>query len=231
MTDSISRRLAVVQRAIGRALLKSERRVQEAQAALDATREGATVDGKGRRVYRTADRQRGFTDDGQELSREEVKSINWDPKAPTWEQRQAIAWQARSGSMRKFCGRRKRADYYSERMRSGDMLTRDELETIRKDLDAMPWAVKAEMKAVRCAAAGRMARATSFGLSEEFTLSANELADSGATPQMHRARARNSRRSYKSRLNSSQRTHTLRQVGKSLKPTCNAFHTHLRRRR
>jgi hypothetical protein len=106
LTDSISRRLAVVQRAIGRALLKSERRVQQAQAALDATREGATVDGKGRRVYRTADRQRGFTDDGQELSREEVKSISWDPKAPTWEQRQAIAWQARSGSMRKFCGRR-----------------------------------------------------------------------------------------------------------------------------
>ena len=62
-------------------------------------------------------------------------------------------------------------------MRSGDMLTRDELETICKDLDAMPWAVKAEMKAVRCAAAGRMARATSFGLSEEFTLSADELAD------------------------------------------------------
>jgi hypothetical protein len=97
-------------------------------------------------------------------------------------------------------------------MRSGNMLTRDELETIRKDLDAMPWAVKAEMKAVRCAAAGRMARATSFGLSEEFTLSADELADIRRTGRQisHRARARNSRRSYKSRLNSSQRTHTLR---------------------
>ncbi|MFL5266197.1 MAG: hypothetical protein ACJ8AH_06285 [Stellaceae bacterium] len=78
---TVTRQLAAVHRAIERALIKSERRVQAAQEALDDIRSRATIDGKGRRVYRTTDRQRGFTDDGQELSREEVDSINWDPQS------------------------------------------------------------------------------------------------------------------------------------------------------
>jgi hypothetical protein len=93
-------------RAIDRALVKSERRVQAAQEALDRIRERATVDNRGRRVYRTADRQRGFTEDGQELSREEVASIHWKPDAPTWEEhirRPRTAWQGRSKSMKRFC--------------------------------------------------------------------------------------------------------------------------------
>jgi hypothetical protein len=63
-----------------------------------------------------------------------------------------------------------RADYYSQRMASCDILSRDELETIHQDLTAMPEAVRAEMP-------GKMAEAMNAPLSEAFVLSAQELAD------------------------------------------------------
>jgi hypothetical protein len=61
-------------------------------------------------------------------------------------------------------------------MGAGEVKSADELDTIQRDLDAMPQVVKAEMEAHRSAAAGRMAEATASGLSEEFVLSAEELA-------------------------------------------------------
>ena len=79
----MQRQLYAVNRAIEKALLKSDRRVQAAQEVLDDIRRRATVNDKGRKVYRTADRQRGFTDEGQELTQEKVRSIQWDPTAPT----------------------------------------------------------------------------------------------------------------------------------------------------
>jgi hypothetical protein len=81
IADAITRQLAHINRAIERALKRSEKRVQAAEEALERIRERATIDSKGRRVYRTADRQRGFTDDGQELTREEVESIQCRPDA------------------------------------------------------------------------------------------------------------------------------------------------------
>jgi hypothetical protein len=79
----VQRQLYAVNRAIEKALLKSDRRVQAAQEVLDDIRRRATVNDKGRKVYRAADRQRGFTDEGQELTQEKVRSIQWDPTAPT----------------------------------------------------------------------------------------------------------------------------------------------------
>ncbi|MFL5266198.1 MAG: hypothetical protein ACJ8AH_06290 [Stellaceae bacterium] len=67
-------------------------------------------------------------------------------------------------------------DYYAQRMGSGEVLSADELDTIRRDLDAMPQAVRAEMEADHGAGATRMAKAAASGMSEEFTLSAEELA-------------------------------------------------------
>jgi hypothetical protein len=64
IADAIARQLAHVNRAIERALKRSEKRVQAAEEALERIGERATIDSKGRRVYRTANGQRGFTDDG-----------------------------------------------------------------------------------------------------------------------------------------------------------------------
>lgn len=165
------RQLYAVNRAIGKALVKSERRVLEAQEALDDIRRRATVDDKGRKVYRTEDRQRGFTDDGQELTREEVRSIRWDETAPTWEQRVSAGERLREAQEEHetILRAKERADYYSDRMESGDILSRHELEAIHEDLNAMPAAVRAEMP-------GKMADAMKTGLSEEVALSTDELA-------------------------------------------------------
>jgi hypothetical protein len=61
-----------------------------------------------------------------------------------------------------------RADYYAQRMQSGDMLREDELECIRKDLDAMPHSVRAEMEAgPRAAPEHRPDEAGGFTLTED----------------------------------------------------------------
>jgi hypothetical protein len=90
---------------------------------LERIRERATVDGKGRRVYRTEDRQTGFTEDGEQLSPEEVQSIHWDPKAPTWEQHQAAVDRLREAkeAHESILRAKERADYYSQRMGSGEV--------------------------------------------------------------------------------------------------------------
>ena len=167
----VQRQLYTVNRAIEKALIKSERRVQAAQEALDDIRRRASVDEKGRKVYRTEDRQRGFTDDGQELTPEEMASVKWNPLAPTWEQRQMVGARLREAEQEHetILRAKERADYYSERMESGDILSRDELNTIHKDLNAMPQAVRAEMPE-------KIADAMRGGLSDEFALSAEELA-------------------------------------------------------
>jgi hypothetical protein len=174
----VQQQLAAVSRTIGNALLKSERRVHAAQEALDSIRERATVDGKGRRVYRTEDQQRAFTEDGQQLSRDEMETVQWRPDAPTWEQHQDARERLRAATEERdqILRYKERADYYAQRMSSGEVLSADELETIQKDLCAMPQAVKAEMEPDYAAGATRMARAGAFGLTEEFTLSAEDLA-------------------------------------------------------
>jgi hypothetical protein len=53
LTESINRQLFQVNRAIDKALVKSERRVRAAQEDLQRIQDRATVDGKGRWVYRT----------------------------------------------------------------------------------------------------------------------------------------------------------------------------------
>jgi hypothetical protein len=170
--DRIQRQIDAVNRAITRALVKSAQRLEEAREALEDIRRRATVDEKGRKVYRTADGTRAFTDDGEELTPEQITSIKWDPMAPTWEQRVEAGerWKLAAEEHEEILRAQERADYYSERMASGDLLSRDELETIHQDLNAMPAAVRAEMP-------GKMAEAMNAPLSEAFALSAQEIAD------------------------------------------------------
>ena len=122
----VQRQLYAVNRAIEKALVKSERRVQAAQEALDDIRRRAMVDEKGRRVYRTADGTKAFTDDGQQLTSEEMASIQWDPLAPTWEQRVQAEERLKQAEEDhdEILRARERADYYSDRMASGEILSR-----------------------------------------------------------------------------------------------------------
>jgi len=169
--DRVQRQIHAVNRAITRALLKSQQRLEEAREALEDIRRRATVDEKGRKVYRTADGTKAFTDDGQQLTPEEMASIKWDPMAPTWEQKVEAEerWKQAAEEHESILRARQRADYYSQRMASGDLLSRDELETIHQDLNAMPEAGRAEMP-------GKMAEAMNAPLSEEFALSTEEVA-------------------------------------------------------
>jgi hypothetical protein len=178
LVAQVRRQLYSVNRAIGKALKKSERRVLEAREALDDIRRRATVDDRGRKVFRTEDRQRGFAEDGQQLTREEFRSIRWDETAPTWEQYVKADQRLREAEEERedILRAKERFDYYSGRMKSGDILSRDELDTIHQDLNAMPYAVRAEMP-------GRMAEAMEAPLSGEFVLSAAELADIKPEPQ------------------------------------------------
>jgi len=170
--DKIQRQIHAVNRAITRALIKSSQRLEEAREALEDIRRRATVDEKGRKVYRTADGTRAFTDDGQELTPAEMAKVEWNPDAPTWEQRQqaGIRFKEAQEAHDDILRAKERAEYYSDRMASGDILSRDELDTIHQDLNAIPEAVRAEMP-------GKMAEAMKAPLSEEFSLSAEELAE------------------------------------------------------
>lgn len=167
----VQRQLYTVNRAIEKALIKSQGRVLEAQEALDDIRRRATVDEKGRKVYRTEDRQRGFTDEGLELSKEEVNAIHWEENAPTWEQRQTAGERLREAEEEHetILRAKERADYYARRMESGDILSRDELDAIHQDLNATPYAVLAQMPE-------KIAGSVRGRPSDEFALSAEELA-------------------------------------------------------
>jgi hypothetical protein len=176
MTDELARQLFQMNRAIDRALVKSARRVREAREALQVIQERATIDQKGRRVYRTADRTRAFTDEGQELSREEIESIQWKADAPTWEQRQAAGNRLAQAEKQheEILHTKDRADYYGERLRSGDILSADELDTMKADLNAMPSSVKAEMANGHSIDTARMD--PSKAKTADFKLDVDELA-------------------------------------------------------
>ena len=108
----------------------------------------------------------------QGLTPEEIRKIQWDQNAPTWEQYVEAGQRLREAEEEHetILRARERAEYYSERMASGDTLSRDELETIHQDLSAMPEAVLAEMPE-------KMRDAMNAPRSEEFSLSAQEVAD------------------------------------------------------
>jgi hypothetical protein len=82
-----------------------------------------------RAIEKALDRQRGFTDEGLELSKEEVNAIHWDENAPTWEERVRAGERLKEAEEEHetILRAKERADYYSGRMESGDILSRDEL--------------------------------------------------------------------------------------------------------
>jgi hypothetical protein len=69
-----------------------------------------------------------------------------------------------------------RADYYALRMQSGDRLSEDELDFIRKDLDAMPPSVRAEMDGGHFRNTSKKTGTGGQGCAEAFTLSMDDIA-------------------------------------------------------
>jgi hypothetical protein len=174
----LSRRLAAINRALDRAMERSRQRMQETKVVLDDIRARASLSSDGRRVYRTEDRQRAFYDDGTELTREEIAKVQWRDGAPSWEQRQAAGEAVRQAKQdyEDLQSCKARADYYRDRMATGDALSEDDLRDMKTDLDAMPEGLKAEFRSQRPQSAGDAA-----GPAEAFTFSAADLGDIAQT--------------------------------------------------
>jgi hypothetical protein len=189
MTEALNRQMTHINQAIDRALERSEKRVTAARDALEEVRQGASIDRQGRQVYRTADGMRAYTDDGQEMTPEQTAAVEWRAGAPVWEERQRAGQRLDSAAQdhETILRYKDRADYYADRLNSGDILSNDDLDTIRKDLDAMPEAVRAEMKGDHLPGANKMVKATVGRLSGAFALSAaDELAAVKPEPSAQR---------------------------------------------
>jgi hypothetical protein len=180
----ITRRLAVINRALDRAMERARKRLQETRAVLDDIRARASVSEDGRRVYRTDDRRRAFYDDGTELTREEIAKVHWRDGAPTWEQRLAAGEAVRHAKQDyedlESC--KARADLYRDRMASGDALSADDLLAMKTELDAMPEGLKAAFRGQRPGGAGEAGpEPTLAEAGDAFTLSASDLDDIART--------------------------------------------------
>ena len=114
LMETLSQRLAAIDRALERAMKRSRQRLQETQAVLEEIRARASVTEDGRRVYRTEDRRRAFTDDGTELTREEI------PKSGGAMARRAGNSVRRRG---RPCARRSRRMRLSKPIRPGRIIT------------------------------------------------------------------------------------------------------------
>ncbi len=180
LMETVSQRLASIDREIGRALKRSRQRLQETQAVLEEIRARASVSEDGRRAYRTADRRRAFYDDGAQLTREEISKVHWRDGAPTWEQRQAAGEAVRQAKQahEDLEAYKAMADYYRDRIAGGDALSEDDLKEMKADLDAMPEGLKAEFTSQEHEPAGESA-----GLACAFTFSASDLDDILQTEQ------------------------------------------------
>jgi hypothetical protein len=146
LMETFSQRLAVIDRALDRAMKKSRQRLQETQVVLEEIRARASVAEDGRRAYRTEDRRKAFYDDGEELTREEISKVHWRHGAPSWEQRQAAGEAVRQArqAYEDLEAYKTRLDYYRDRMDAGDALSEDDLKDMKADLDAMPEGLQAE---------------------------------------------------------------------------------------
>jgi hypothetical protein len=127
MMETLSQRLATINRTLERSLKRARQRLEAAQAVLDDIRARASVTPDGRRAYRTEDRKRAFYDDGTELTREEIAKVPWREGAPTWEQRLAAGEAVRQAKRvyEDLEAYKVRAEYYRDRMATGDVLSED----------------------------------------------------------------------------------------------------------
>ena len=180
LMETVSQRLASIDREIWQALKRSRQRLQETQAVLEEIRARASVAEDGRRTYRTEDRGRAFYDDGTQLTREEISKVHWRDGAPTWEQRQAAGEAVRQAKQahEDLEAYKAMADYHRDRMTGGDALSEDDLKDMKADLDAMPEGLKAEFTSQEHERAGKLA-----GIAGAFTFSASELDEIVQTEQ------------------------------------------------
>ena len=146
LTETLSRRLVTIDRALERAMKKSRQRLQETQVVLEEIRARASVTEDGRRAYRTEDRRQAFYDDGEELTREEISKVHWRHGAPSWEQRQAAGEAVRQAKQahEDLEAYKARVDYYRDRIAGDDALSEDDLKDMKADLDVMPEDLQAE---------------------------------------------------------------------------------------
>jgi len=171
----VQRDLDQMREAADRALKATAEQVEKAEQQVESIKARASRDDEGHIVYRTRDRQRGFYDDGRSMTDEQMQGVKWKEGAPTWEECQQ-AKQTLGEAQRAHDAAQAysdRVDYYRERMKDGD-LTLDELKDIQKDLKAMPESVSREAARMKPAPA---AAASSTNLSDDFNLSASELAE------------------------------------------------------
>jgi hypothetical protein len=183
-TADVTRQLARTDRAIERALEKSQARVHAAQEALQDIRARATVAEDGRLVYRTQDQQHAYADNGDELSANEMAKVEWRAGAPTWEERVAYGKRLAEATAEheSIQAAKDRADYYHDRLQSGETLSMDELQGIQTDLNAMPKAVRAELEQDHSLPPVHPDdRAGTLDLLAGFTLAASEIAAIRAT--------------------------------------------------
>lgn len=135
----------------------AQKREREAQEYLDQIRRAATQTKDGRTVYRTADGTKAFDDNGNELTPEEIKGIDWKPGAATWEER-------RQAEDRREDARRatQEIEEYQDRLRkgreriqSGNPLSDDELKEIEAAVDNMPDSVRHHLPRSRSTSAAK----------------------------------------------------------------------------
>jgi hypothetical protein len=144
-------RITEAEIACAEALQDARKREQEARQEIERIREKATRTDDGRLVYRTADGSKAYDDDGNELTPEEMTGIEWNPAAPTWEQRQEATEKREQAiqDVQEIEEYQERLKEGRERIENGDGLTADELKGIEDDLGAMPGSVREHLGGMR----------------------------------------------------------------------------------
>jgi hypothetical protein len=143
----LAERLEVLDCVSIRALNEAERRLERAADALELLRRNATLDERGRRVYRRADGQAAFFEDGRQLTGEECQAVIFREGASTWEEHLEA-----TGSLEHATQERNAIGVYRDRLHTaqarlagGTPLSEAELTELEQGAEAMPDSVSREL--------------------------------------------------------------------------------------
>lgn len=144
-------RIDELDRASLEALREAERRVEQAQKHLDEIQNAATVDDRGRRVYRTQDGTRGYYEDETQVPDAEFAKIKWRPNDPKWEQFRAQGQETSEAVEQRDEIRdyRERLVQTRNRLDRGEELNADEIAALQDGNESMPTAVAARLDAAQ----------------------------------------------------------------------------------
>ncbi len=126
------------------ALMDNRQALDQAEDALTAIRDNASVLPDGRKVYRSEDGRHVFDDTGNPVGRDVIDPAAIPPAAPTWEQRQAAGQDVHNLTAERHGLLTYQAKVDQARERAGrDGVSQTELQGLGDDLDrAMPDAVR-----------------------------------------------------------------------------------------